>query len=353
MCGAMDGTIYDDRASPLFAFGQAPDAAWPCEGRGTSRRAAPENQDRKIAVISNPRSHRNRHRPLVIPEGIRVIEPETRPELRRVLGELSNDGVELIIVAGGDGTVRDVLTCGADLWHGAMPDIGVLPCGKTNALAIDLGIPDDADVCDLVTGWHNGRTVERSAIEISRPDEGKPVLGFLFGAGVFVDATELAQKTHRWGAVNNLAVALSIAGAVFTTVFGGSRSSWRRGKQMAIRYGAGARPHHGAALDSAGARFIFLATTLERLPAAAAVFAKQRRGLKSIVVDAPPRQFLRNFIQVMRGKGGPDLERSGVHRVDASEIAINLEGGFVLDGERFPAGDYVLRQGAPIRFAST
>lgn len=353
MCGAMDGTIYDDSASPLFAFGQAPDAAWQGDARIVPPRVALDSDDRKIAVISNPRSHRNQHRPLVIPEGIRVLEPDTRPELRRVLGELVAEGVELVIVAGGDGTVRDVLTCGADLWAGAMPDIGVLPCGKTNALAIDLGIPDDADVCDLVAGWRNGRTVERSAIEISRVGEGKPVFGFLFGAGVFVDATELAQRTHRWGAVNNLAVALSIAGAVITTVFGGSRSSWRRGKQMAIRYGAGARPHHGAALQSTGARFIVLATTMERLPAASAVFANQRRGMKSIVVDAPPRRFLRNFIQVMRGKIGPELERNGVHRVDASEIAIDLEGGFVLDGERFPAGDYVLREGAPIRFAST
>ncbi|WP_172799834.1 diacylglycerol/lipid kinase family protein [Croceicoccus bisphenolivorans] len=349
----MDGTIYDDCTAPLLAFDGVPDSAWDDRAERAPRRRAASDDYRQVAVICNPRSYRNRNKPLQFPEGVRVLEPGTRPELRRVLAELSREGVELLVIAGGDGTVRDVLTCGADIWGANAPVIGVLPCGKTNALAIDLGVADDAEVSDLIDGWRNGRIAARSPIEIARKGEGKPVFGFLFGAGVFVDATELAQTTHRWGAVNNLAVGLSVFGAVASTLLGGERSPWRRGKNMAIRYGAGAKPRHGAALESEGPRFIVMASTMERLPLDAAIFGEKRAGLKALVVDAPPRRFLLSFARIMRGTDKPALERDGVHRVDAQEIAIDLEGGFVLDGERFPAGDYILRESAPVRFAIT
>lgn len=352
MGSVMNGTIYDDCTRPLFAFDSVGDAAPGEKAEPAPHRRANSGAIPNVVVISNPRSHRNKTRGLEVPEGVRIEEPKTRPELRRLLAELVRDGLDLVIVAGGDGTVRDVLTCGAEIWAGSEPVIGVLPCGKTNALAIDLGVPDDATVADLIASWRAGSTIDRSPIEIELAGEGTPVLGFLFGGGAFVDATELAQTTHRWGAVNNLAVGMSVFGGVFSTFFGGARSPWRQGKQMAIRYGKGARPRHGATLDSEAARFLFLASTMERLPLDAAVFGERRAGLKTLVVDAPPRRFLRNFVRIMRGVDVPALERDGIHRVDAQEVRIMLEGGFVLDGERFPAGDYLLRQGAPIRFAT-
>jgi len=352
MCNHMDGTIYDDCTTPLFAFDGGPHSARDERAQPAPRRRAAGDYSRRIAVISNPRSHRNKHRPLDVPKGVRVEEPRTRPDLRSLLARLSQDGVELLIVAGGDGTVRDVLTCGADIWGDDQPIIGVLPCGKTNALAIDLGVPDEACIADLVAAWERGRIAARPPIEITRKGESKSVLGFLFGGGAFVDATELAQSTHRWGAVNNLAVGLSIFGAVSSTFFGSDKSSWRAGKRMAIEFADVCGVRHDAALNSERSRFIFLASTMERLPLGLRIFGERRAGLKSLVVDAPPRRFLRNFIAIMRGIDKPRMERDGVHRVDAREIAIGIDGGFVLDGEQFPAGDYVLREGAPIRFVT-
>lgn len=344
---ALDGAVRavpGDRALPLPADPPKP---------GAGRPSALDRSTRRIAVISNPKSHRNRVRPLRAPQGVRVREPATRSELGKVISELVDEGLDLLIVAGGDGTVRDVLTRGAGIWGASVPAIGVLPRGKTNALAIDLGVPDDAQVADLVAGWQEDRIVLRSPIEIVREDgeaAAGPVAGFLFGAGVFVDATELAQTTHRFGAVDNLAVALSILGGVASTLFGSRGSRWRRGKQMAIRHGDGARPRFGAALASEGAGFIFLATTLQRLPLDMPIFGERRAGMKTLMVDAPPPRLLRNFAKVLRGRHDAAMERDGVHLVDSTRVEVELEGGFVLDGERFAAGRYVLNEGAPLRF---
>lgn len=373
----MVGTISNDGGGAVLALdgavrsmasGGAVPLAADAGGVAAGRGSAIIDAGRRIAVIANPRSHRNRNRDLRVPSGIRVREPSTRSELGHVIAELVGDGLDLLIVAGGDGTVRDVLTHGAAIWGANPPVIGVLPRGKTNALAIDLGVPDEAEVADLIEGWQADRCVTRAPIEVapeggaasgvpgggseSVPGRDGPATGFLFGAGVFVDATELAQTTHRFGAVNNLAVALSIFGGMASTFFGSRGSRWRRGRRIAMHHGEGAVARHGAALASDGARFIFLATTMERLPLDIPIFGERRGGLKTLTVDAPPPRLLRNFVQLLRGRHSLAMERDGVHIVDSKRIAIDLEAGFVLDGERFAAGRYVLREGAPLRFAS-
>ncbi len=350
--GSMDGTIYDDCTTPLFAFDGVGGPAR-SEQAEPSRRGSSAREGSRVAVISNPRSYRNKRRPLTVPSGVLVESPRTRHELRRTLASFKHDGIELVIVAGGDGTVRDVLTCGTDVWGDSPPVIGVLPCGKTNALAIDLGVPDDWDISQMVAAWKARSFVERPPIEIERVNEGRPVLGYLFGAGVFVDATDLAQTTHRFGAVNNLAVALSIFGAVASTIMGGNNSAWRQGKAMAIRYGEDAQLSDGTAANSEGQRFIVLASTMERLPLGLKIFGERRPGMKTLVVDAPPRRFMRVFTRVLRGMTWKTMADEGVHRVDTGEMRIDLEGGFILDGERFPAGDYLLRKGAPVTFVTS
>nr|WP_275588714.1 diacylglycerol kinase family protein [Croceicoccus hydrothermalis] len=310
----------------------------------------------RIVVVCNPRSHRIRARGLAVPDGVRVVDPRTRGDLHAILAELARSDVSLVVIAGGDGTIRDVLSCGGSLWaSGGGPAVAILPKGKTNALAMDLGIPRDWETADAIRAWHDGRGAIRTPIEVVRDDASpgrEPVRGFLFGAGAFVDATDMAQTTHRLGAFNNLAVALSTAGTVARVAFGGDNSPSRAGKRMRIHYGEGAEPMHGAALHSDAMRFIMLATTMHRMPMGVRPFGDPRGGLKTLVVDAPPRRFMRNFAAIVRGSTAERLERDGMHRVDARSMEIDLDGGFILDGERFDPGRYTLREGAPIRFVT-
>jgi hypothetical protein len=184
--------------------------------------ALPLHRGPRIAVVSNPRSHRNRHsREIRASPEFLFRSPRNSAELADTLANFAARGVELLVVDGGDGTVRDVLTSAGDLFGSRFPRIAIIPSGKTNAIALDLGLPLSWTLDDVLRAAKVGKVRRRSPIEIYRPGSTVPDLrGFLFGAGAFVRATALAQHTHKAGAFNGLAVGLSLIWAVAQTALG-------------------------------------------------------------------------------------------------------------------------------------
>ncbi len=351
----MDGTIYDSSSLARLAFdGGADELRTPVNAPDFVRRVgrAPVDASR-VAVICNPRSHGVKTNGLDVPPGVDVLSPRTRSDLRRTLTEFKERGVGLIVVAGGDGTVRDALTCGGPLWKKTAPAIAVLPKGKTNALAFDLGIDAETSVAEVIEAWHADRFTMRPAIEISRPGEaGAPVRGFLFGAGIFVSATDLAQTTHRFGAFNNLAVALSMLGSIANVAFGFGGSGWREGKRISIAAPGVAPTEEGMDVVGTRNRLIMLVSTMHRLPLGVRPFGRERGGMKLLATEAPVPHFILNFWRTIRGSDDARLARAGILRLDAGQFDIDVEDGFVLDGEVFPGGQYTLREGAPIAFVT-
>lgn len=344
----MNGTIYDFSGLPRTAV-LGPDLRpWSQVG---STRLAPSAPTR-IGLISNPRSRRNKLTgPPAAPAGVLAAAPRTRSELRDVLERFAQERLDLLIIDGGDGTVRDVLTCAGDAWEGCWPRLAVLPSGKTNALAIDLGTPRDWTLEQALAAARVGRVATRSPVAVERRDEaGSPVRGFLFGAGAFVAATALAQRTHRAGAFNGVAVGLALSWAVGQTMVGSPDGEWRRGERMRIRHHGRSVAMHDAALSTDRAQYVLLASTLERLPLGIRPFGAKRPGLKTLAIDAPPRHMAAAAAALLAGSEAAWLERSGYHRVDAPALDLDLDGEFILDGEVFPAGSYRIYEGAPLSF---
>ena len=67
--------------------------------------------------------------------------PEDPAQLFPALRRFAAEGVDLVVIDGGDGTVREVITRLPEAYGGPMPRLAVVPNGKTNALAIDIGTP--------------------------------------------------------------------------------------------------------------------------------------------------------------------------------------------------------------------
>lgn len=345
----MNGTIYDFSGLPRMAALGADAASWSEAGGGASAHAGALG---RVALISNPRSRRNKLNgtPAARPD-VLAAAPRTRAELRDVLARLAGRPIDLLVIDGGDGTVRDVLTLAGEAWGARAPKLAVLPSGKTNALALDLGLSDDWTLDQALAAAREGRTATRSPLTVERRDEpGAAVRGFLFGAGVFVAATELAQRTHRAGAFNGVAVGLALAGTVAQTLFGPADGAWRRGERMGVRFHPRSVPMHGASVSVDRAQYLMLAMTLERMPLGLRVFGKVRPGLKTLAVDAPPRRLLAAVGPLLAGSETAWLERMGYHRVDAPAFDLDLTGEFVLDGELFPAGRYRVSEGPPLSF---
>ncbi|WP_432510968.1 diacylglycerol/lipid kinase family protein [Kineococcus sp. SYSU DK001] len=110
-----------------------------------------------------------------------------RDEARQAL----DAGADLVLVAGGDGTVRAV----AGVLVGTGVALGVLPCGTGNLLARNLGIPLD-DVAGAVRTACTGvdGAVDVGRLEVDRDGEGTAVEQHLFlvMAGAGFDAAMIA-----------------------------------------------------------------------------------------------------------------------------------------------------------------
>jgi hypothetical protein len=297
----------------------------------------------RTGLIWNQHSHRNRgagRSPL--PDGVLDVVPEDESQLFAELRHFAAAGVELVAVDGGDGTIREVLTRLPEAWGGRPPPpIALRPSGKTNALALDIGVPLGTTLEQLMAAAEAGRSKRRRCLEILRPGQVLPERrGFLFGAGAFVRATELAQRNHGLGLFDNAAIAVTLAGATVRTLLGGPNDPWRRGETARLAAGE----------VSDGPWFVIMASTLKRLPMGLRPFGLPREGLKLLSAAAPPKRLLSALSVILPGRDAPWLAAQGYRREDLAMFALDLPGAFVLDGEIFEGGELSVREGPELEF---
>lgn len=296
----------------------------------------------RAGVIWNQRSHRNKHAGRApLPDDVLDIVPEQESELFAGLRRLAAENVDLVVIDGGDGTIREVLTRIPEAYGGRIPRLAILPNGKTNALALDLGVPLGATLEDILAAARSDRRPKkRHCLEVVRAGQALPERrGFLFGLGAFVRGTELAQKNHDLGFFDNAAIGVTLAGAAARTLFGGPEDPWRRGEVVELSFAVGTRPW-----------FLVLASTLKRFPLGLKPFGEPHEGLKVLSVEAPPRRLVRAVPAILRGRNPPWLAAHGYRRDDLAAFDLSFPGDFVLDGEIFEGGAMSLRQGPELEF---
>ncbi|TMM48285.1 diacylglycerol/lipid kinase family protein [Qipengyuania marisflavi] len=347
----MDRTTYQfDRIEALRA------APLRRVGGGSGERAPPPNAPNpRIGVIYNPRSHRNRGQDLECTQrlGITVAQPESREQIAEALADLDRQGVDFLIINGGDGTVRDVLTMGQGVFGDNWPALAVLPKGKTNALTVDLGVPTDWSLSDAVAAWSDGRRVRRRPLAITAQGRDEPaVMGFFLGAGAFTIGTRAGQDAHALGFFGSLAVGATAAWGVLQALLGSNRNQWRRGSEMAIsRLSDGSALAHSQHGDP-GRRSIILASTLRHMPMGLKLFAPDSSGIKLVAMDKPLRRLLLSFPAILYGWRPAWLERAGFHQTDGEGFAMRFAEPFILDGEAFDPGQYRVEQGPDLTFVT-
>jgi hypothetical protein len=346
--GPVYGTIYEFETLPTFGEHGKRKATGPARVARRGR-AVP-----LVGIIRNPRSHRNKGRAAEMEDCSNILTetPRTRSELYSVLDGFARRGVDYLVVDGGDGTVRDVLTCGADIFGDEWPTFIILPKGKTNALGVDLGLPTHWSLAEALAAAHKGNTLTRRPLRISANDGSSGCMqGFILGTGVFTLATEAGQEAHRRGAFNSFAVGLSILWSIIQSLFGRDGNPWRActPTRLVDRHTGRDLPYDGP--GRADERFMVVATTFEKFPLGARPFGRDvAPGMKLGVIDWPVRWVMALLPAILFGLSGKFLERRGTHRVCASAVDLEIGGSFILDGEVFPAGDYLLEEGPQLTF---
>ena len=100
------------------------------------------------------------------------------------------DGVDLLVAAGGDGTVRTVCTAAA----GSGVRIGIVPAGTSNLLARNLRLPlQEGPALDVVAGGVD-RAIDLARISGDGLDAGE---GFVVMAGLGLDGAIMAEVPDR------------------------------------------------------------------------------------------------------------------------------------------------------------
>lgn len=308
-----------------------------------------------VGFVRNPRSHRNKgHDPaLAGRQDVLLAEPRTRTELEEALARFAQAGIDLLAISGGDGTVRDVLTRGAPLFAERWPAIAVLPQGKTNALALDLGVSRRPSLDDAIDAAMKGRIVTRRPIVVSDREGGaRDRWGFIFGAGVFNAAIDAGQVAHRFGAFQSFAIGVTAIAGMAQALFGFGRSPWRRLYRMEFTdAGTGERLPHSDPRNG-DSRYMVGFTTLRRFPLGMKLLAgvEDGKAIGYFMIDAPRRRALALVPAAAMGSHGPRLAALGMHRGSGEAFDVVLGDGFILDGERFPAGAFRMAAGPELRF---
>ena len=316
-----------------------------------------------VALLSNPRSTGNQS---LLPEvrsfcarheDIFHYEVEHVDQIGAALKSIARVKPKVLVVNGGDGTVQAALT---ELYHGGHfgakpPPVAVLPNGKTNLIAHDLGAdgdPIDAleRVLELARTDMVPHIVSRELISLSDGTAAaRPVLGmFLGGAGLADTMLYCRHKIYPLGLPNWLAHGLTLMLGLLAVLIGG-RARLLPPPPEPIKVSV----TRSGVLQG---RFAFLmVTTLQRL-----LFSGNMPGtgpdngaMQLLVIERSIPALVRALLASIRGRlgrhrvAGVHLERGDEIRIEGSRSSV------LLDGELFETAidrPIVLRPTPPVPF---
>ena len=315
-----------------------------------------------VALLSNPRSTGNlsmlpRMRSYCASHSdVFHYEVESIEQIGEALRTIARVNPKVLVVNGGDGTVQAALT---ELYlgghfDGSPPPVAVLPNGKTNLIALDLGSVGDPIValCRIIEIARNGiedHIVVRELIALSDGADGsRPVLGmFLGGAGMADTILYCRNKIYPLGLPNSVSHIVT-AIAVLVTLVLGIRTAFLPPAATPLKVSMMRQGQlHG--------RFsLLIVTTLHKLLLGSSTGGSAAAGpLQMMVVEQRPMPLLRALLAGLFGRVGRD-QMDGVHFGRGDEIRIEGDrSSVILDGEIFqadPGKPIILKTTAPVPF---
>src|SRR5919112_345775 len=170
-------------------------------------------QKSKARVICNPTSGGGAYDPDEIREelvGMELDWIETKgPEDAIEAAQDWQDG--LLIVAGGDGTVNDVVN---GLGRAGFPEgvtLGILPAGTGNDLAATLCIPEDPELAEDVIRQNRVRTLDVGRVRSEGVGERFFINVATGGLGAEISSVNDEELKKRWGKLSYLRASLEVA----------------------------------------------------------------------------------------------------------------------------------------------
>ena len=314
----------------------------------------------RIGVISNPLSGGNR-------KGLQPVErmlADHRQALHRravhpqqveaAIRDFAGQGVDLVAVNGGDGTVHAVLTAlFTTEWPGQVPFLALLRAGTANMIARDVGLPGSRlQALSRLLGWaYAGRgaasLVKRPVLRLEWEKGGEPMFGMFFGAGWIYEGIQFClTRVHTKGVGGELAAGLTLVRFLLAALRGDRRIA----PPAPIRVGL-----EGTAMQDMEV-LALLVTTLERLFLGMRPYWGTEGGpLHFTAIRSDVAHLLRAAPSLIRGKRSRWASpRDGYLSHNLRDLRLSLQSGFTLDGQLYQSdpqlGALWLRKGGEAEF---
>lgn len=314
-----------------------------------------------VALLSNPNSTGNKS---LLPAvrcycarhpDIFHYEVEDITQVPKALEMIARVKPKVLVINGGDGTVQSALT---ELYHGGHfngdpPPVAVLPNGKTNLIALDLGAEGDPlgaleRIIEVAKGDMSAHIVAREMIALTDGSEGaRPVLGmFLGGAGLAETILYCRHKIYPLGLPNGLSHFLTAVAVMFSAIFGlKAKFLPERAQPVSISF-----VRKG---ELQGIFSVLIVTTLEKLLLGSRTGGAKRGNMKFMALEQRPGAMIHAVLTSIIGRLGTH-QVDGLHLQQGDVIRIESDhSSVVLDGEVFEARKnrpIVLRSTPPVPF---
>lgn len=335
----------------------------PEQGRGRVSPDARPGGRWRIGVLSNPSSGGNRNgmgevRTLLANRpGVSHREVRTPGDVASALAHFAGEGVGVLAVNGGDGTVQAALTA---LFHrkpfDPPPLLAILRAGTSSMIARDVGIRG-ARIRGLrkLLAWADGESrddaviLRRPVLRVEAGPDREPLHGMFFGAGAIVRGIEFFHsRMHPLGLRGEAGPGLTLARFLLAALFGNKDYAAPTSMTIAIDRQA---PERRDCL-------LLLVSTLERLFLGLRPYLGAESGpLRYTAIGADPRHLLRVLPSLLRGRRTPlATPENGYVSRNVREVRLGLAGGFTLDGELYMPdvrdGAVLVREGGQASFLS-
>jgi len=297
----------------------------------------------RIGILNNPLSGGNRKGLEKIREAAAAARPDvlqrevqTPEDVTQTLFDFARQGVNILVVNGGDGTVQAALT---SIFHHRFfetkPALAVLPsAGTTSMIAGDVGLKGSRmGALQKLFSWarsnnDNAPITRRPVLKVRVPSLKTPIYGMFFGAAVIYQATHFClQKVHARGVRGEFGAGVALARYLWAML-------WRdRNIVPSVPITIGLNQNAPQKQEY----LLVLVTTLQRLFLGLRPFwGSQLKPLHYTSVGARPRHLLQALPSAMRGHQGRHVTpANGYVSQNIDEAQLTLDSGFNLDGELY------------------
>jgi diacylglycerol kinase (ATP) len=292
----------------------------------------------RAAILTNPHSSRNRRHLAALratllrhPE-VRHIETAAVDEIRPAIAALLDDGVELLAINGGDGTIHHVLSALLAEPPQRLPTLALLPGGTTNMSARDINgapLPQQKALDALLDAIaRDAQPTPRHVLKVS--GNGTAQFGLCFGIGAIVRGIEYChERIFKLGLRDEWATGV----ALLRAGWGIARREAVFAEGVPLTISIDGEPH------DTRAAFFLVSALAQLLLGIRPFWGNGCAPLRVTLVREHANRFLRSFPDLLRGRAEPHLSEAGGY-LSRRGSAIEIVGDcpYTIDGEIYHAG---------------